>query len=114
MASASYTFTWNQATLGKLRKNAMARLVKLGLQINNKAKGNAPYLTGALVNSIRVDTSADETVYVIAGGNAFGKSVPYARRREYENRAHPNTKYYMRNAFQDGVRNFKEQFRNLI
>lgn len=114
MSNMTYTFTWNQSTLDKLRKNAMARLVKLGLQINNKAKSNAPYLTGALVNSIRVDDSASETVYVIAGGNAFGKSVPYARRREYENRAHPNTRYYMRNAFQDGVRNFKAEFRNLI
>lgn len=30
---------------------------------------------------------------------AFGGSrVPYARRREYENRKHPQTKHYLRNA----------------
>lgn len=110
----SFSFTWNQSTLNKLRKNAMARLLKLGYKINNDAKSNAPYLTGALVNSIRVDASESDVVYILAGGNAFGKSVPYARRREYENKAHPNTRYYMRNAFQDGVRNFKEEFRNLI
>lgn len=113
--SNSYTFTWNQSTLKKLKKNTMSRLVKLGTQINNKAKSNAPYLTGALVNSIRVDASEDNVVYVLAGGRTpNGAKVPYARRREYENQLHPSTRYYMRNAFQDGVRNFKQEFKNLI
>lgn len=112
--SNSYTFTWNQGTLNKLKSNTMKRLIDLGTKINNKAKSNAPYLTGALVNSIRVDTSEQNTVYVLAGGNAVGRSVPYAKRREYENQLHPNTRYYMRNAFQDGVRNFKQEFKNLI
>lgn len=114
MAKASYKFSWNQSTLNRLRINATHRLLKLAYQINNKAKSNAPVLTGALVNSIRVDEAGDNTVYVIAGGKAFGKSVPYAELREYVNNAHPNTRYYMKRAFQDGVRNFKEDFRNLI
>lgn len=112
--SKSYTFTWNQNTLKKLQTNVMTRLLKLGYQINNKAKSNAPYLTGALVNSIRVDTSKDNTVYVLAGGKVLGRSVPYAKRREYENLAHPSKRYYMRNAFDDGVRNYKQEFKNLI
>lgn len=111
----SFTFSWNQSTLKKLNANAMQRLIKLGTQINNKAKSGAPYLTGALVNSIRVDTSEQDTVYVLAGGKApNGAKVPYARRREYENNLHPNTRYYMKNAFQDSVRNFKQEFKNLI
>ena len=32
--------------------------------------------------------------YVVFGGGR----VPYARRREYENRKHPQTKHYLRNA----------------
>lgn len=113
--SSSYTFTWNQSTLDRLKTNAMERLLKLGYNINNQAKGNAPYLTGALVNSIRVDTSEQDTVYMLAGGTApNGANIPYAKRREYENNLHPGTRYYMRNAFQDGVRNFKQEFKNLI
>lgn len=113
--SNSYTFTWNLNTLKELKTNAMQRLLKLGYQINNKAKGNAPYLTGALVGSIRVDASEDDTVYVLAGGKApNGATVPYAKRREYENNLHPDTRHYMGNAFRDGVRNFKQEFKNLI
>lgn len=113
--SNSFTFSWNQSTLKKLKTNTMQRLVKLGTQINNKAKSNAPYLSGALVNSIRVDTSEQDTVHVFAGGKApNGAKVPYAKRREYENNLHPGTRYYMRNAFQDSVRNFKQEFKNLI
>lgn len=115
MSSTAYSFSWNQATISKLRKNAMKRLTKIGYQINNKAKSGAPYLTGALVNSIRIDASEQDVIYVLAGGKALnGAKVPYAKRREYENNLHPNTRYYMRNAFAEATRNYKEQFKDLI
>lgn len=115
MSSTSYSFTWNQSTLNKLKANAMQRLLKLGYQINNAAKANAPWDTGALANSIRVDTSEQNIIYVLAGGRApSGATVPYAKRREYENKLHPSRKYYMRNAFRDETRNYKQEFKNLI
>lgn len=111
--SNSVTFTWNQQVLDKLKTSVVARMLSMGYKIQNTAKGKAPYLTGALVNSIRIDTSKDNTVYVIAGGKIYGRSVPYAKRREYENHAHPSTRYYMRDSFRDTTRNYQTFFKDL-
>lgn len=109
-SKAEYSFTWNEPVIASLKNNIMARMLSMGYKINNTAKANAPYLTGALVNSIRVDTSEEDVVYVIAGGKVGGKSIPYAKRQEYENKRHP---YYMRNAFRDVTRNYKQFFKDL-
>lgn len=114
MASSTYSFTWNKATLGALNDAVVARMKGLAFKTLNEAKKGAPVLTGVLQNSIRV-ADADRTTEVIAaGGSMAGASVLYARRREYENRAHPETKYYMRNAFTWLKNNYKNEFKGLI
>lgn len=68
-------------------------LLKMGASILNRAKMYAPVDTGALVADGRI-VRHDGSVSVVFGGF----SVPYARRRHYENNLHPNTKYYLERA----------------
>ena len=57
----------------------------------------APVLTGALKSDGRVETSQNGSVVQVKV--VYGDSrVPYARRRHYENRKNPQTKYYLENA----------------
>lgn len=86
--------TWNNGKLNELQRKTNEGLLSMGFDIASRARFNAPVLTGALRNSIRT-TVEGETVYVLAGGGR----VPYARRREYENRLHPETRHYMERAF---------------
>ena len=68
-------------------------LGRMGHRILNLAKMYAPVDTGALVADGRL--SQEGTEVTVSFG---GLSVPYARRRHYENNLHPNTKYYLENA----------------
>ena len=68
-------------------------LSKMGSSALNLAKMYAPYKTGELLRDGRVQKEQD-SVKIIFGGF----SVPYARRRHYENNLHPNTKYYLERA----------------
>lgn len=63
-------FEWNKALTQRMESNFVNGLVDMGLAVRNLALSRAPYVTGALKNSIRVDaTNAKEgTVDVIAGG----------------------------------------------
>lgn len=70
----------------------------MGYDIANQARSNAPYVTGALRNSIRVQESKNNTVEVIAGGSFGGRSVPYAWKREQGPNKNPATEHYMENA----------------
>jgi len=54
----------------------------------------APVLTGALVNDGRVEKNPEGGRSVVFGSN----SVPYARRRHFENNLHPQTLYYLQRA----------------
>lgn len=106
MSRSSVSFKWNTAKLAQVRQKFGQGLLRMGADIASKARGNAPVLTGNLVRSIRIDTAetTPERVIVKAGGSMGGFSVPYARRREYENNLHPGTKYYMHRAFDTVVR----------
>ena len=95
---AKSTFKWNQAGLNNLNRGITKGLLNIGAAIAKQARTNAPVDTGALKGSIRVAEKNATTVYVLAGGNVGGKSIPYALRREYENNLHPDKKHYMRNA----------------
>lgn len=70
----------------------------MGYDIASQARSNAPYVTGALRNSIRVQESKNNTVEVIAGGSFGGRSVPYAWKREQGPNKNPATEHYMENA----------------
>lgn len=113
--SSSYSFKWNTVKIQQIKHNTIMGLIKMGYDINNRAKAKAPVLTGTLVNSIRVDvTERDQgNVYVLAGGTAGVYKAPYARRREFENNKHPNTKHYMRNAFNEATKNYSKYFKEI-
>lgn len=105
---------WNQAKLSSLRRNVVTGIIKLGNAIGNQARRNAPVDTGALVNSIRVSTDDNDEVYILAGGAVAGNSIPYAKRREYENNLHPSTKHYMSRAFESETKDITKYFKGTI
>lgn len=122
--SATYTFKLNQSAINQVERNAVLGLLKMGYDINNRAKSKAPVgvyppksgkTGGALVNSIRVDESDMQggTVYVLAGGTTDGYKVPHAKRREYENNKNPHTKYYVRDSFNEVTKNYTNYFKGI-
>ena len=79
----SSSFTINQNTLKRLEEHLQQGVVMLGMQIANAAGDRAPYKTGALSNSIRVESNGG-TVNVLAGGQSSrGGRIEYARIHEY-------------------------------
>lgn len=106
-------FTWNNAEVNKLVNNVNKRMLGFGYKIANIAKSGAPHLTGALINSIHVNHDTENSIMIVAGGSIAGKKVDYARKREYENKAHPNTRFYMTNAFKWGEQNIMEYFKGV-
>lgn len=79
---ATVVFRWNTAELSKIENNGSQGLVRMGFDIANRARDIAPYKTGALSNSIRVENNGD-FVEVIAGGKSGNRNVPYARIQEF-------------------------------
>lgn len=89
---------WDDNSISLINKNAVSGLFKMGYDIAAQARRNAPYLTGALRNTIRVTETNSNTVDVIAGGSFGGKKVPYAWIREQGPNRNPATEHYMENA----------------
>lgn len=71
-------------------------LTDIALLVQNSAKINAPYLTGNLRWSISTDFNKIQQWIAIVWS-----PVAYARRREYENFAHPDRRYYLHRAWTD-------------
>lgn len=107
---AGYKFTWNRPKLSKTKDNSKKATLALGFATANMAMKGAPVLTGALVNSIRVTDDSEGKIYILAGGKVGGKNIPYAKRREYENKAHPEKKEYMKKAFKWAEENYKKYY----
>ena len=68
----------------------------------------APFLTGALRGSGRDDSSTEGSYSrLVAYGNS---EVPYARRRHFENKKNPQTKYYLwdagNNVVEKGIKRY--------
>lgn len=82
MKGATVNIRWDRAKLEDINRQTMKGLIRLGFDIANQARRNAPYLTGALSNSIRVEDN-DTEVEVIAGGMYGGKDIPYAAIQEF-------------------------------
>ena len=82
-----------------MNNNAVKGLFRMGFDIANQARRNAPYLTGALRSTIRVqETRTKDTVEVVAGGTYAGKTVNYAMIREIGPNRNPATVHYMENS----------------
>lgn len=91
---------WSRDATAKMTKAAVRGLFDMGYDIASQARANAPYVTGALRNSIRVEP-AEGAVLVRAGGSVgiFGrKRIDYAEKREKGPNRDPSTVHYMRNA----------------
>lgn len=103
MTSSAVVLRWDSAKIGSIEPKAIKGLLRMGYDIGNQARRNAPYLTGALANSIRVEENAGE-VEVIAGGTYAGRSIPYAAIQEFGGYAgrnlsvHITGKHYMERA----------------
>lgn len=101
--SKSVSVTWDMSKINGISSNAMKGLLRMGYDIASLARHNAPYKTGALSNSIRVEENAD-TVEVIAGGKYRNKNIPYAAIQEFGGNAgrgrktHITGKHYMERA----------------
>jgi len=66
---------WNHRELTKINNNVMRGLFKMAFHIGNAARANAPVVTGALRNSIRIETN-DNEIWVIAGGESATGTLP--------------------------------------
>ncbi len=103
MATPTITLKWDNAKLNSINNNAIKGLIRMGYDIASQARSNAPYKTGALSNSIRVEEDAG-TVSIIAGGKMGGKDIRYAAIQEFGGNAgrnhsvHIKGKHYMERA----------------
>lgn len=86
MADVTVSMKWDKAKIKSYDDKAKKGLIRMGFDIANQARRNAPYLTGALSNSIRVEENAD-LVEVIAGGKTGGKDIRYAAIQEFGGKA---------------------------
>lgn len=94
--------TWNRQSLAEIEKHTMQGIFQMAFDIGNQARRNAPVITSALRNSIRVEEDGYVT-YIKAGGivaqsTRGAKYVNYAMKREEGPNRNPATEHYMRNA----------------
>jgi len=102
MANNTIKFKWNNQALAEIDRKTLLGIMSMAQDIRSQARMNAPYVTGALSNSIRVEEDG-YTTYIKAGGivstGSLGpKWVNYAMKREEGPNRDPATEHYMRNA----------------
>lgn len=88
--------TWDNSAISLVNRKCVNGLFRMGFDIANMARQRAPYVTGALRNTIRVQEVNESTLEVIAGGTFGGARVPYAWIREQGPNRNPATVGYMR------------------
>lgn len=102
MAFTSHSKLWLASETRRLRNAEKT----MGDVILNRAKMIAPVLTGALRANGRVEQNPKGGISVVFGD----VTVPYARRRHFENRKNPHTLQYLRKAgdsvVKEGVRKY--------
>lgn len=101
--SKSVSISWDSGKINGISNNVIKGLLRMGYDIASQARHNAPYKTGTLSNSIRVEENAG-IVEIIAGGRYANKSIPYAAIQEFGGNAgrgrkvHIVGKHYMERA----------------
>ena len=93
MPNPSISFKWSGQALKDIERNTLLGIFDLAQDIRTQARLNAPYLTGALSNSIRVEEDGF-VVYIKAGGTVAQstrgpKRIDYAQKLMLE---HPEMK----------------------
>lgn len=96
---------WTQATEKKLD----IAVLEMVTDIHRVSGVTAPKESRALVNSGRIEREGRAHYKVIYGGG----SVPYARRRHYENKKTPSSLRYLEKAGDSTARNIKRYLRGL-
>lgn len=95
---ASVSFKLDNKTLAEIPQRAREGLFAMGYDIAAQARRNAPVVTGALRNSIRVEAESYD-IYIRAGGTVINnKRIDYAMKREKGPNRNPATEHYMENA----------------
>lgn len=104
---------WNHQVIKEWPKRIKEGTFKMAWKIAGKARDRAPYVTGALRNSIHIDSNSEEdAVMVIAGGDSYMSKPPrnarqirrvvdYAAKREEGPNRDPTSEHYMENAAKD-------------
>ena len=99
MSKASVKFKLDQKAIGDIELYFKQSVYTMATAIETEAKRRAPYLTGALSNSIRtLNLDSVNMVEVVAGGVGYGRNIPYAYIRELGPNRDRTTEHYMRNA----------------
>lgn len=100
----SVDISWNHRELNRINNNVMRNLFKMAFQIGNQARAYAPVVTGALRNSIRIETNGNE-IWIIAGGESAhgtmpGTGQPITRFVDYAAKVekHSSSPHYMQRA----------------
>ena len=105
MSTVATNLKWDNVAIRRIIGKGKAGLIRMGFDIANLARSSAPYDTGALTSSVRVEEDADD-VLVIAGGKKGGKDIRYAAIQEFGGTAghnhsvHITGKHYMERAVQ--------------
>lgn len=95
---ASVAIKMDARAISEISQKAREGLFRLGYDIAAQARRNAPVVTGALRNSIRVEADAYD-IYIRAGGTVVGnKRIDYAMKREKGPNRNPMTEHYLENA----------------
>ena len=87
-------------------------LLQCATDIDRFAKIYAPFDKGNLVNSGRIEKIIGGYSIVFGGSNG-GVSVPYAKRRHYENLKHPSTLGYLTRAGEQAFKQKTKYFKGL-
>lgn len=94
--------TWSERTEQDLYKG----MLNLVTDIDTRSAQIAPVLTGALVNSRKIEDKGNGEFELSYGSS----KVPYARRRYYENRLHPDSTEWLEKAADSVARSDKEKY----
>lgn len=104
-----------------LDPSMIRKILKIGFdnsaqKLIKKAQYLAPYDTWTLKKSIGTDRPIMlGTDKVRLGPDRVGsRKVPYALRREFENRKNPSRKYYMKRTYQEAKKIVKEEFKKAV
>jgi hypothetical protein len=113
VGSVNISIKWDNGAISQIEKRLAQGLFAMGADVATHARNRAPVadmayyahlahppVPGLLKGTIRVDpyNTSPYVVFVRAGGIG---GVKYARRREFENNLHPQTKHYMSNGLKD-------------
>lgn len=102
----SHIKEWTAKTEGKLD----VAVLEMATDIHRTSAVMAPKDSRALVNSGRIERKGSASYSVVYGGG----SVPYARRRHFENRKTPGSLLYLERAGDAAGRNVRRYLGGLI